>query len=190
MPVTCNMEWRSWNLQVDSLQHWNSFFPIMFPSFCFPWQWNESAKLFFKCSTIWFRMVKEKQHSKQSFHKELMTRENEKEKHYSKQSFCKVLMACGNQKVWFRYATDSNYALVMTTLSKLIWQLLKKSSIWQDLINSSSIIHGVMNNVDHEENTLSGIGRTMIAGIKDTTEKISRKSINICGMSPNKRSLE
>ena len=61
-------------------------------------------------------------------------------------------------------------------------------------INSSSIIHGAMNNFDHEENILSGIGgshHTILVlfqkpGMKDTTEKISTKSVNICGMSANK----
>ena len=64
-------------------------------------------------------------------------------------------------------------------------------------INSSSIIHGAMDKSDHEENTLSGIGGshdTILVlfqkpGMKDTTEKISTKSVNICGMSANKRSL-
>ena len=54
-----------------------------------------------------------------------------------------------------------------------------------------------MNNFDHEENTLSRIGGshdTILVlfqkpGMKDTTEKISTKSVNICGMSANKRSL-
>ena len=64
-------------------------------------------------------------------------------------------------------------------------------------INSSSIIHGAMDNFDHEENTLSGIGgnhdTTLVLfqkpGMKDITEKISTKLFNICGMSANKRSL-
>ena len=64
-------------------------------------------------------------------------------------------------------------------------------------INSSSIIHGAMDNFDHEENTLSGIGGnhdTILVlfqkpGMKDITEKISTKSFNRCGMSANKRSL-
>ena len=64
-------------------------------------------------------------------------------------------------------------------------------------INSSSIIHGTMDNFDHEENTLSGIGGShdtvlllfQKSGMKDTTEKISTKSVTICGMSANKRSL-
>ena len=64
-------------------------------------------------------------------------------------------------------------------------------------INLSSIIHGGMDNFDHEGNTLSGIGGShgsilvlfQKPGMKDTTEKVSTKSVNICGMSANKRSL-
>ena len=54
-----------------------------------------------------------------------------------------------------------------------------------------------MDNFDHEENTLSGIGGshdTILVlsqkpGMKDTTERISTKSVNIRRMSANKRSL-
>ena len=64
-------------------------------------------------------------------------------------------------------------------------------------INSSSITHGTMDNFDHDENILLGIGGshdTILVlfqkpGMKDTTEKISTKSVNICGMSANKKSL-
>ena len=64
-------------------------------------------------------------------------------------------------------------------------------------INLSLIIHGAMDSFDHEENTLSGIsGRldTILVlfqkpGMKGTTDKISTKSVNICGMSANKRNL-
>ena len=64
-------------------------------------------------------------------------------------------------------------------------------------INSSSVIHGAMDNFDHEENALSRIGGnhgTILVlfqkpGMKDTTEKLSTKSVNICGMSADKRSL-
>ena len=56
-------------------------------------------------------------------------------------------------------------------------------------INSSPIVHDAMDNFDHEENTLSGIGGshdTILVlfqkpGMKDTTEKISTKLANICG---------
>ena len=56
-------------------------------------------------------------------------------------------------------------------------------------INSSPIVHDAMDNIDHEENTLSGIGGshdTILVlfqkpGMKDTTEKISTKLANICG---------
>ena len=56
-------------------------------------------------------------------------------------------------------------------------------------INSSPIVHDAMDNFDHEENTLSRIGGshdTILVlfqkpGMKDTTEKISTKSANICG---------
>ena len=64
-------------------------------------------------------------------------------------------------------------------------------------INCSSIIHGAMDNFDHEENTSSGIG-----GSHDTilvlfqkydkieiNEEISRKPEDIAALSPNKRSL-
>ena len=64
-------------------------------------------------------------------------------------------------------------------------------------IGTSSIIHGATDNFDHEENTLSEIGGShdpilvlfQKPGVKNTTEKISTKSVNICGMSANKRSL-
>ena len=54
-----------------------------------------------------------------------------------------------------------------------------------------------MDNFDHEENTLSGIGGRLDTilvlfqkpGMKDTTDKISTKSVNICGMPANKRNL-
>ena len=57
-------------------------------------------------------------------------------------------------------------------------------------INSSSIIHGAMDNLDHEENTLSEIGGShdiilvlfRKPGMKNTTEKICTKSVNICRM--------
>ena len=53
-------------------------------------------------------------------------------------------------------------------------------------INSSPIVHDAMDNFDHEENTLSGIGGshdTILVlfqkpGMKDTTEKISTRSVN------------
>ena len=56
-------------------------------------------------------------------------------------------------------------------------------------IYSSPIVHDAMDNFDHEENTLSGIGGshdTILVlfqkpGMKDTTEKISTKLANICG---------
>ena len=56
-------------------------------------------------------------------------------------------------------------------------------------INSSPIVHDAMDNFDHEENTLSGIGGShdtilvlfQKSGMKDTTEKISTKLANICG---------
>ena len=56
-------------------------------------------------------------------------------------------------------------------------------------INSSPIVHDAMDNFDHEENALSGIGGshdTILVlfqkpGMKDTTEKISTKLANICG---------
>ena len=56
-------------------------------------------------------------------------------------------------------------------------------------INSSSVIHGAIGNSDHEENALSRIGGshdTILVlfqkpGLKDTTEKISTKSVSICG---------
>ena len=64
-------------------------------------------------------------------------------------------------------------------------------------INCSSIIHGAMDNFDHEENTSSGIG-----GSHDTilvlfqksdeieiNEEISRKPEDIAALSPNKQSL-
>ena len=62
-------------------------------------------------------------------------------------------------------------------------------------INSSSIIHGTMDNFDHEENTLSGVGESHVSilvlfqnpGMNHITEKISTESVNICGMSANKR---
>ena len=54
-----------------------------------------------------------------------------------------------------------------------------------------------MDNFAHEDNTLLGIGGshgTILVlfqkpGIKDTTEKISTKSVNMCGISANKNSL-
>ena len=54
-----------------------------------------------------------------------------------------------------------------------------------------------MDNFDHEENTLLEIGGshdTILVlfqkpGMRDTTEKMSTKSINISGMSANKKSL-
>ena len=54
-----------------------------------------------------------------------------------------------------------------------------------------------MDNFAREDNTLLGIGGshgTILVlfqkpGIKDTTEKISTKSVNICGISANKKSL-
>ena len=64
-------------------------------------------------------------------------------------------------------------------------------------INLLSIIHGAMDNFDHEENTWSGIsgnyGTSLVLlekpGTKDITEQISTKSVNVSGMSANKRSL-
>lgn len=66
-------------------------------------------------------------------------------------------------------------------------------------IDSSSIIHGAMDNFDHEENTLSGIGGshdTILVlfqkneGTSNTTENISQKPEEIASMSNNTRSLE
>ena len=54
-----------------------------------------------------------------------------------------------------------------------------------------------MNNFDHEENTLSGIGGshdTILVLFRhpemiEAIEEISTKSVDVCEMSPNKRSL-
>ena len=63
-------------------------------------------------------------------------------------------------------------------------------------INCSSIIHGAMNNFDHEENTSSGIGGShdiilVLFQKSDEIEinEISRKPEDIVALSPNKRSL-
>ena len=47
----------------DSLQHWNSFSDIMFSTRHSSVAVKKNARLFFKSSTIWFIMVKEKHHS-------------------------------------------------------------------------------------------------------------------------------
>ena len=64
-------------------------------------------------------------------------------------------------------------------------------------INSSSIIHGAMDNFDHEENTLSGIGgshNTILVlfqkpDMVEIQEEISKKPEDISKLSANKRSL-
>ena len=64
-------------------------------------------------------------------------------------------------------------------------------------IDSSSIIHGAMENFDHEENTSSGIDGshdTILVLFQksdeiETNEEISHKPAEIAAFSPNKRSL-
>ena len=64
-------------------------------------------------------------------------------------------------------------------------------------INSSSIIHGAMDNFDHEENTFSGIGEshdTILVMLQkpdmvEIQEEISKKHQDISKFSANKRSL-
>ena len=64
-------------------------------------------------------------------------------------------------------------------------------------IDSSSIIHGAMDNFDHEENISSGVGGshdTMLVLFQksdeiETNEEISHKPAEIVALSPNKRSL-
>ena len=64
-------------------------------------------------------------------------------------------------------------------------------------INSSSIIHGAMDNFDHEENTFSGIGGshdTILVlfqkpDMVEIQEEINKKPEDISNLSANKRSL-
>ena len=165
----------------DSLQHWNSFFDIMFlPR-------RSSVAINKKCE-VFFQIVHNLIHKgqrKTPFHTVIS-----QSIHDSCKSKCLIQM-------FNRLELCNSYddlERVDIAITQEIINLAGPNRVpVPKNINSSSIIHGAMDKSDHEENTLSGIGGshdTILVlfqkpGMKDTTEKISTKSVNICGMSAN-----
>ena len=169
----------------DSLQHWNSFFDIMFlPR-------RSSVAINKKCE-VFFQIVHNLIHKgqrKTPFHTVIS-----QSIHDSCKSKCLIQM-------FNRLELCNSYddlERVDIAITQEIINLAGPNRVpLPKSINSSSINDSATDNFDHEESTLSEDGGSHDAilvffqkpGMKDTTEKISTKSVNICGISANKRSL-
>ena len=169
----------------DSLQHWNSFLDIMFPTR------RSSVVIQRNCEVVFqivYNLIRNGQR-KRPLHTVIL------------QSIHDTCKSKSLIQVYNRLGLCISYddlERVDIAITQEIINLAGPNRVpVPKNINSSSIIHGAMDKSDHEENTLSGIGGshdTILVlfqkpGMKDTTEKISTKSVNICGMSANKRSL-
>ena len=169
----------------DSLQHWNSFFDITFPTR------RSSVAIKRKCEVVFqiaYNLIRNGQR-KTPLHTVIS------------QSIYDTCKSKSLIQMFNRLGLCISYddlERVDIAITQEIINLAGPNRVpVPKNINSSSIIHGAMDKFDHEENTLSGIGGshdTILVlfqkpGMKDTTEKISTKSVNICGMSANKRSL-
>ena len=171
------MEWKSW-------QHWNSFFEIMFHTCRSCVAIERQWELVFQ---IAYNLIHNGQR-KTPLHTILSQSIHDTCKSKSSIRMFNRLVLC---------ISYDDLEQVDMAITILIYQLGPNRVPVPKNINSSSITHGTMDNFDHDENILLGIGGshdTILVlfqkpGMKDTTEKISTKSVNICGMSANKKSL-
>ena len=169
----------------DRLQHWNSFFDIMFPIRSYSGAIKRKCEVVFQ---IVYNLIDNDQRKtpvhtviSQSFHDTCKSK--------SVIQMFNRLGLCISYDVLERVDIASTQEIINFAGPNKV--PVPKN------INSSSIIHGAMDNFDHEENKLSWIGGshdTILVliqkpGMNHTTEKISTKSVNLCKMSANKRSL-
>ena len=169
----------------DSLQHWNSFFDIMFPTR------RSSVAMKRKCEVV-FQIVFNLIHNGQR--KTLLYTVISR----SIRDTCKSKSLIQMFNRLRLYISCDDPERVDISITQEIISLVRPNRVpVPKNINSTSIIHDAMDNFDHDENTLSKIGGshdTILVlfqklGMKDTIEKIGMKSANICGISANKRSL-